>query len=197
MEIEFYRISGLYPFRANGRRIMVGSASKIKIDAVKEALISLQVEGGQCALITLESDMITSTVDPQPVGLEEGLRGAIHRAVSTRKRNPYALAVGIENFIERESPGHGWSDRAAICCLGPGCLLETVITKSISIPDSLAESVIRGAQQVTIGQKLHLDYPSVNAEDPHSFLTEGRWSRSEILVMALIPVLGRMLDAMS
>ena len=176
---------------------MVGSTSKVKISAIEKSLYWLNPID-QCVLIKLVFDEIVSTVNPQPLGLEEGGRGALHRALFAQMRNPgeSVLAIGIENFVDQEFPDPSWFDRAAICCLGPDRLMEVVITEGVLIPNNIMEAVYRYAQQKTVGQLLCQQYPSVDPHDPHIFLTRSLKSREGCLILKLVPILERMLRIM-
>lgn len=72
--------------------IVVGSANQLKIDAVKDAFPEAEVVGLQ----------IQSSVSEEPIGREETLIGARHRAQEARKQFPgvkvhclYSLVVSF------------------------------------------------------------------------------------------------------
>ena len=74
-------------------RIVVGSASVLKLDAVHAALEMLGLEG---EVVAIEAP---SGVPNQPYGRTETLEGAENRARAARDKAEGAYAVGVENGL--------------------------------------------------------------------------------------------------
>ena len=78
--------------------VVVGSGNPLKVAAVRQALGAPHTE-----VVGVE---VSSGVAAQPCGVEEGMRGAVHRAQQAFRAAPVVeegpgqvVAVGMENFV--------------------------------------------------------------------------------------------------
>ena len=79
--------------------IAVGSANPVKIGAVRAVLGSLAPHA------RIDGIAVPSTVDDQPVGDDETIRGALARASAARDALGADLGIGIEGGVVEESDG--------------------------------------------------------------------------------------------
>lgn len=70
-------------------QVVVGSVNNTKVNAVAAVFSQASI-----TQVTVSSD-----VSSQPIGDEETLAGAIHRARNAQKRYPQALAIGLEGGV--------------------------------------------------------------------------------------------------
>lgn len=96
------------------KKIVVGSKSAVKLDAVVRAA-ALVFGAGTTHVVTVDA---ASDVPPQPVGYVAGVEGALHRAANAAQIVKGDVYVGIESFVECDGDGDGdddrWFDRAAV-----------------------------------------------------------------------------------
>jgi non-canonical (house-cleaning) NTP pyrophosphatase len=167
-------------------RIVVGSTSEIKLAAVRQAVKDCGWGGD------ISGMNVPSAVPRQPVGYTMIHSGAWNRAMAVRNSDPNCYAVGIESgIIDQES---GWYDVSAVHVIIPGQSQPfglPAYSAAVSVPvDVVLEVLTRGINQVTIGQLLAERYPGqCQPDDPHLFLTHGKFSRQKILVAVLYHVI--------
>jgi inosine/xanthosine triphosphatase len=91
-------------------KVCVGTTNPAKISAVQLALEPMKLEG----TLQVESVSCTSGVSPQPIGIEETMRGAQNRAraaLDAAKDADYG--IGLEGGIEKV--GDQWFECGWIC----------------------------------------------------------------------------------
>lgn len=118
--------------------IVVGSANRAKIGAVKGAFESLGIQANVAGAET------ESGVAAQPFGDEETLAGARNRAIAALKTRPHDLSIGLEGGV-KELDG-----RLYICNWGALALPDgTVFTAGgaqIALPEEVAAPVRDGGE---------------------------------------------------
>jgi len=155
-------------------RIVLGSESVIKLEAVRRAFPEADVNGLSCE----------SGVPPQPVGKEETERGAFNRAHAawmTRNSHldPPVLCIGIENgMYQRDSDGV-WVDAAIAVILEKkpdsgeedGFVRSSEWSEELEIPPDFEKG--------PFGEWSYL-------KDPHVVVTNGKKPRADFLVETLL-----------
>lgn len=143
-------------------QIALGSTSVIKCQALKSVYPDSQVH-----LVD-----VVSAVPPQPIGQQQTLDGAMHRAKSARKEKPGCdLYVGIENGMFQRDEDNRWVDAACIVAIRDGDSKEHIFwSDSIEIPDDM-EKGPQGEWSIL--------------KDPHIVVTKGKRSRAQFLADAL------------
>lgn len=160
---------------------VLGSTSLTKVKAVRAALSEIH------SAATLHQVSVASLVAMQPVGVEETLRGARHRARQAQALQPGAYAIGIENGI-RQRDGR-WEDWAIVVLISPEG--KEFVAESVAIPfptEAVEVARSRGFDRTTVGAVLHEQY-GADQQDPHTFLTNGVHSRADLLRETLIRLL--------
>jgi len=161
--------------------IRLGSTSASKIEALKEA----------CGIMGIEADIQTlpasSEINDQPYGFDETYRGALNRALNTKKDNPNAMSIGIENGII--PVGDKFIDMAVIVVLTPDGKNFMSTSAGIEFPKEAVETArTRGFESNTAGSVI-AEMVGGSTTDPHSTLTGGKISRKKILTDAIVVAL--------
>lgn len=152
--------------------IALGSHSRIKADAAREACLALGVAA------TIVPTARRSCVRAQPVGREETLLGAHNRAKAPLDANDM-LGVGIENGLVHE--GGIWYDVAAVVVATRDGRTVTRWSEMVAVPDGyVARAQAAGFDRKTVGEVIAEDLGTA-ADDPHAALTAGRLTREGIL----------------
>jgi len=158
-------------------KITLDSSSKHKIEAVKKACVSVGIDAEFSVTKT------PSGVREQPVGFEETFRGALARAKGARKADPRAVAIGIESGIFRF--GGTTLDMAIIAILTPDGRQIIASSAGFEFPEEYVKiAEARGFESTTVGSVIAEKFGG-DSTDPHSALSGGKVSRSEILAEAL------------
>lgn len=161
-------------------RIVVGSGSAIKLEAVREAAASIGLEAD---ITGLEAP---SGIPPQPYGRSQTIEGAMNRAYAARESAPTAYAVGIENGLVPN--GHWIGDVAYVVVIAPSGQKFLRRSTALSIPEDLADEAAASGYQMTIGAILAARTGGDPA-DPHAALTNGQSCRKDFLAKAVYAAL--------
>ncbi len=184
--------------------VVVASASEIKINAVREALVKLFP--GRA--FTIEGVKAVSEINEQPVGSRETFQGAYNRLRNAlrlkneqledglTKPNSSHVYVAVENGIvkpNREEPY--WWDQAVAGVVLPG--MTIALTRShpkydVNLPDEAvfaAQSKPEGFKENTVGKEVANMFETagkkIDHQDPHSALTNGKVTRMMQMVDAI------------
>lgn len=165
-------------------RIILGSTSRHKLDAVQQACAKLE-------LTAIVSGIKTSSgQNEQPVGFDETLGGALTRATSAKEQEPESIAIGIESGIFNiKTNGPLTLDIAVVVVLTPDGRQIITTSEGIQFPQecvTIAES--RGFKTTTVGTIVTEQYGG-EPTDPHSVLTKGVVTRTMTLIDALMVAL--------
>lgn len=169
-----------------GYGLRLGSTSLHKIEALKDACLALDIE----AQITTEKS--SSEINEQPYGFEETYQGALNRAKNARERNPEDMAIGIENGIV--PVGDKFFDMAVVVAISPDGQVFTATSGGIEMPKKYVDIArAKGFATTTVGVAMaeELKEKGCDATDPHSFLTNGKVSRKELLTEAIVLALSQ------
>lgn len=162
-------------------KIVVGSESRFKIDAVREAAASLGLAGAE--IVGCKTD---SGVPEQPYGRLQTLAGAKERARQALEKFPGAYAVGIENGLV---PHGNWTgDLAYVAVITPDGRHYTRQSIAVAVPDDLVQASLASGQTVTAG-KLEAKRSGCDHADPHVVWSKGQANRKDILFNAVVEVL--------
>eukprot|EP01139_Manchomonas_bermudensis_P023756 Amastigsp_a841514_22.p1 type:complete len:178 gc:universal Amastigsp_a841514_22:853-1386(+) len=170
--------------------VLVGSASPIKVNAVKACLPGDTVVHGVAA---------ASGINEQPVGSAETLHGALNRLKNTIQATPdvaWTYAVAMENgILETPLPDGSavWTDFAWVvverAADGKRSYAQSA---SIEFPLEFVERArARGFDRTTVGSVI-ATATGCNKQDPHAFLTGGARTRAAILEDAIKLALGQL-----
>jgi len=171
-------------------KIVIGSESKIKINAVRKAIKAV-FENHKA--FGIKGINVPSMVCQQPIGWEETYLGARNRAQQAIKLDPKAtLSIGIENgifLIPNQMPGaeEFWIDQAfVVMFVKKSSKYFLASSAGLRVPTLLAKKVLQiGQNKTTIGRMIHLTIPEAPPDDPHSYLTKGKLAREDILAQTL------------
>lgn len=161
-------------------RIVVGSASVLKLEAVQAAIDELGLEA---EIVGVDAD---SGVPNQPYGRAQTVEGATNRARVAREAGKGAYAVGIENGLVPS--GDVVLDLAYIVVFDPAGRRLMRRSLGVTVPQELVEASLQSGQRTTAG-KLEADRNGCDPADPHFLWSNGRTNRKQILVKALCAVL--------
>lgn len=153
--------------------------SSIKFSASRRACKALELN------VEINNFPSKSGVSEQPVGMEETLCGAIHRAFEVRVVHPDAICIGIENGIVREVDD-GYLDFAYVALLLPNMEWYCAMSQMVRFPRADVRKAL--ASGVTAGSVI-AERTGCDPTDPHSFLTDGEMSREDQLVEPLVRLL--------
>lgn len=157
--------------------VSVGTTSRIKLSAVREALTELGLQSSVWGIPT------PSGVPVQPVE-DEILRGARNRAQSAQKFAPGCWSLGIESGIwEGEDL---WEERAMLVLLSPEGGESSIWTEPVVFPGGdVEEACRRGFDRTTVGAVM-AERTGGDPNDPHLHCTGGRKGRKDYLREALV-----------
>ena len=170
-------------------QVLVGSMNEDKVEAVILALFKLGV------IFDEEKDVIPycapSGQNEQPVGFDEIIGGALHRAEYCIKQNNKALAIGIENGVIYTDTHQKVIDIAAIVVLVHKN--EPILATSMGIEFPLKD--FRSAQKAgletcTVAGEMRRRLKKKGG-DPHLIASGGKISRKAILIDPLLFALSR------
>ncbi len=173
-------------------KIVLGSKSKIKAEALRQALTEVLELIDEKSNIELELTEVKSWVRPQPMKADEALRGAMERAGRSLRACPEAeLAIGIENGVHRFSDmiNEYWIDFAFVVALTPLMIKYVSTSCGIQFPTNIVFLSESKQAQDTCGQIMEKLKMVKDGKDPHSSLTFGALSRKESLIQPLKVVL--------
>jgi non-canonical (house-cleaning) NTP pyrophosphatase len=161
--------------------IVVGSTSKLKINAVRKAAaecgIPARIAGVQAA----------SGVNKQPFN-KATKRGAKNRAKNAQEIKPDAdLYIGIENGLFDE--GGNYFDKAVIYAIDKSGERHIVYSDAVKFPKRAVKKARKeGFDKITVGEILYRKGKVKNAADPHKDLGKKK-SRVVILQRAIVDLL--------
>lgn len=171
--------------------VLLGSISKIKVEAVGQALARVYPE---CEL-TIHMLHVASAVPEQPVGLAQTRRGAVHRAQACSRAPALELlrsqptevvvyAVGIESGVWKSANNGAWVDGAVVYVErlddnGDTDSARTAYSDELVLPrkgdDVYVEPLDNGCWSCV--------------DDPHAIVTRGARTRADFLRDAVIRAL--------
>ena len=155
--------------------IAVGSANKIKLDAVRRGFEQAGFED-----IEVVGQDVPSGIPEQPYGQEQTLLGAQNRVHETLKYFPDAdFVVGIESGVMKDN-----NDVAIVYCLSKDKEEYTAQSEAVLFPSkSVEEARTRGFDKWTVGKVMEEQGVVKNNKDPHLCLS-GK-SRTDYLIAVI------------
>ena len=164
--------------------VVCGSESDTKLSASCGALRILEIK------FFIDRLSVPSQVNEQPVGLSEMVTGAKNRAIGAQNHCSGSFGLGIENGIEfsERDEQEIVHDFAVVVLITPAG--EEYITETMRIRFPLDLTLIakqRGFKTTTVGSVIAEKY-GCNPANPHSFLTNGLFSREQLLRDAVVCV---------
>jgi non-canonical (house-cleaning) NTP pyrophosphatase len=160
--------------------ITVGSASVLKISAVKQA----------CKEIGLEAEIqginVPSGQAAQPIGYESTVSGALTRAGAINRQFPQHIAIGIENGLLVQEAELMVKDIGVVVLLTPQDREIITITRTTDIPIHFyREAKDRGLATTTVGTII-AEQMGGDPCDPHTSITNGKQTRLKLLTEAIV-----------
>lgn len=116
------------------QQVVVGSENNTKLDAV--AAVFSQA--------SIQPVSVSSNVSSQPIGDEETLTGAVHRARNAQKIYPQALSIGLEGGVMRVA-GHLYLNNWG-ALITPQGTVYTAAGARIRLPDSFTMQIESGEE---------------------------------------------------
>jgi inosine/xanthosine triphosphatase len=162
-------------------RIVIGSTSAHKRDAVLSALKELGFSVGEVATVDAPSG-----IPPQPYGKAQTLEGAGNRARAARETDKGAFAVGIENGLV--PLGNFVCDIAYVVIYTPSGRRIERRSDPMPVPQELVDAALAAGQQKTAGS-LEAERSGCDPADPHVLWSGGTTTRKEILAKAVTSAL--------
>ena len=168
---------------------ILASTSAIKKNALMGALKAteaLKAKGAPSPVLQVMDD-IPSNVPNQPrsAQIELGARNRSHGARIALGVGGTAYFVGIENGLRHKRGSNNTEEDVAvisILCPEDTELLGTSI--AVEIPEDIRLTTLARGPSVTWGEVLAEKY-GCDPKDPHSFVTNGVYSREGLLQMAI------------
>jgi inosine/xanthosine triphosphatase len=160
-------------------KIVLGTTSKIKIQAVQEACGRVGFKG-----VEVVGVKVASAVNEQPYGFEETMKGALHRATQAQLDGPEDgdLYIGIESGVVGPYGGDVILDLAVIAIVYHGNKTCFATSTGITFPgDAFSDAFGLGFKTTTVGSIIAKNLGGDGA-DPHSTLTQGKLTRNQTLV---------------
>lgn len=163
--------------------IVVGSVNPAKVRPVREVMArsfpDLEVRGVAAP----------SGVAEQPLGFEETLRGARHRALGALDVAGATWGVGLEGGVEFDGEGRGWLfGVVAVAHAGRGTFTRSA---ALELPPTVTARVRAGEELGPIMDELSGVADSKQKTGTVGFLTGGALERADVwrqtLVLALVP----------
>jgi len=170
--------------------IVVTSASAIKVDTVKKALKGLFPKRE----FIVTGVKASSDVSEQPVG-EEAEVGAKNRIVDAERiegdTSTSRAFISIENGIFKTDAQY--EDRAVVVIKLPdGRIVSEVSPRGVPFPPEAIEATLKkegGFKNHTVGstiaEMLEERGLKIDKQDPHSALTDGKFTREEQIISAI------------
>jgi non-canonical (house-cleaning) NTP pyrophosphatase len=191
--------------------VLIASASGLKYQAIQQAFMEVKrslestISFGKNIDLQFITVAAKSNVNAQPIGWEETIKGANHRATNalslaepgTNPRVVIAIENGIINLVANGGDYYmdvGW------VVLNDLDRKEQFVASSTSV--SISASAVdvahrRGFETTTVGDMLHECYPSIDSMDPHAGLLAGVTTRVSILQQAVVSCLGQWIYALN
>ena len=174
--------------------IFVASTSKHKVDAVKNVSQKIFVNEE----VHVAGQKAASGINEQPVGNEETLLGAMNRLEALKKiigTTVYDLLVSFENGVILVQVGgtEKWFDLGWVFVEDKSG--KQGIAHSIGIEfdaQYVQEAHEKGFETTTVGSVIAA-HTGADSTDPHSYLTNGALSRSQMLSDSYRAALGQVL----
>ncbi len=156
-------------------KIAIGTTSKLKIEALKDALDKL---GLKAEIASIKTD---SGVSNQPFGFDEIIIGARNRTDKSLKETSADIGVGIENgLVEIED---NYFDVAGVFVVSKTGENSTAFSAAILMPDWIIREIKENKTEVgEITKKLSGD----EEKDGFKYFTNGAITRREALSQALV-----------
>ncbi len=158
-------------------RIVVGSTSRHKIEAVMAACTALQLDADVVGVAA------PSGAAEQPFGVIETGNGAAQRALGAANMSPGSVAIGIESGILHLG---GWFD-AAVVVVRDNVDGREFVAVSGAVPfdhQDVMEAERRGFHCTTVGAVV-ASRTGCDATDPIAHITGGAVKRAELLAEAV------------
>jgi non-canonical (house-cleaning) NTP pyrophosphatase len=172
------------------KKLALGSTSPLKVEAVQRALALIHMADTEVIPIDAPSN-----VDAQPIGPDVAALGAENRARQALARtygdDDTNYGVGIENGLELRRGV--WLDVATVAVVtfnAPGGQLVALATSvGLPIPSEYVEQAIRRGIRDTTAGFMYAKATGGSANDWHTELTKGRFSRVRQMTEAVYAAL--------
>jgi non-canonical (house-cleaning) NTP pyrophosphatase len=171
--------------------IVVASNAPCKLKATHDAfeiLLDTNILDGE-GPITVNGFDAVSGVATQPVTLCDGFSGAHNRVDAAIKEFPDAdYIIGIENCLVTGAYKDAWLDMAVIKVRTREGIFGIATSVGIEVPSNIV--LMARLKDKTIGEVLSDRMGDDDPQDPHSELTSGMMSRTDLLREGIIAAVG-------
>lgn len=167
--------------------VVVGSTSRHKLDAIRNACAELGIDADVLGVRTISGQ------HEQPSGLDETIAGALRRANEAQKAESGSTAIGIESgIIINRFPIEVVIDLAVVVILTPEGKRIITTSAGIEFPSQDASTAFgRGFSTTTVGSVI-AERTGCDPTDPHAYLTNGKVSRAKLLTDAVVAALAQL-----
>lgn len=167
-------------------KIVIGSKSIHKIDAVHSGLNICEIDGTQYTSIGCAA---SSNIDEQPLGIPQTRNGAIARACNARDLHPDAdLWIGIESGIV--DGGNQFYEMSVIVVLYKNGRQFSAVTSGHAIPNEFVdEARKRGFDKHTVGSVM-AERTGCSSTDGTAYLSNHRVTRKDALTQGVAIAIG-------
>lgn len=160
---------------ASSGRIVVGSTSTAKLDAVRAGLVLLNPDLlGEWTLLGVD---VTSAVSVQPTSDDEMIFGATARAMNAMNYTLADIAFGLESGIHRQDDGR-WFDCGWVVVLGKDGDIGQASTARFAVPQQVMAYVYAGDEMATACEKFYgVEDGKADGSTLYELMTHGRLSK--------------------
>jgi inosine/xanthosine triphosphatase len=167
-------------------KVFVASTSEHKINAASRVFTDLCRSG----TVEIEGRKAPSGINEQPVGKEETVLGAMNRIAHLKDMIlgvPYDYLVAFENgLVSLELNGETtWMDMAWAVVEDYDGNRKIANSAGIEIPSWAVEEARRHGFETTTASSILAKVSPASSTDPHSYLTDGAVSRTDLLEQSL------------
>ncbi|MCB9359115.1 inosine/xanthosine triphosphatase [Candidatus Woesearchaeota archaeon] len=168
-------------------KIIVGSKNPVKVAAIKEAVQEFWKDAEVSGI------EIDSTVDHQPIGDEEGYKGALARAKGAlHSEEDVDFGIGLEDFcveIEGDMYTTGW-----IVMIGRDGRIGKSCEGRILLPDKVANEIRNGGELGPVMDKVTGIDKVKHKDGMVGIVTKGKIKRKDFITHAAILAMARFIS---
>lgn len=166
LKSKIFKIFGVFLDYSN--KAVICSKSAIKYDTLQTSMEVLDIRD-----TSIERLDVASGVNDQPMGQEEGTKGAKNRLTNAQNetKNAATLYVSIENYIEEvvESGKKAYYDKAVVAC-STGRKTVTAESDAVRFPNWAVEKAKATNFKETAGKIMERSGIVTRHNDPHLVL---------------------------
>lgn len=169
---------------ASSSKIVVGSTSAAKLDAVRAGLVLLNPDLlGYWTLLGVD---VTSAVSVQPTSDDEMIFGATARAMNAMNYTLADIAFGLESGIHQQDDGR-WFDCGWVVVFNKDGDVGQASTVRFAVPSGVMDHVLAGDEMATACEKFYgVKDGKADGSTLYELMTRGRLSKISMYRDAVI-----------